>query len=118
MAHGWPALPGVSLDAWTPQQLSQHRLAAFSVKKGCYPGQEIVARTHFLGRAKRGLVRVRAANLAPRDALQGNDGRDVGQVVCVAGDHALAVVPMDAPTPLLHRGVPVEMMPLADGLAR
>src|SRR3546814_7533832 len=26
------------------------------VKKGCYPGQEIVARTHFLGQAKRGLA--------------------------------------------------------------
>ncbi|MFA0925271.1 ThiF family adenylyltransferase, partial [Xanthomonas fragariae] len=30
-------------------------LRAFSVKKGCYPGQEIVARTHFLGKAKRAL---------------------------------------------------------------
>ena len=36
--------------------LSLERLRAFSVKKGCYPGQEIVARTHFLGQAKRGLV--------------------------------------------------------------
>ena len=56
LRHGWPGIPGAHLDAWTPQQLSLQRFAAFSVRKGCYPGQEIVARTHFLGRAKREAV--------------------------------------------------------------
>jgi folate-binding protein YgfZ len=50
LAHGLPRLPASQSDHWTPQQLSLDRLNAFSVKKGCYPGQEIVARTHFLGR--------------------------------------------------------------------
>ena len=53
---GLPRLPASQREQWTPQQLSLERLHAFSVKKGCYPGQEIVARTHFLGKAKRGLV--------------------------------------------------------------
>ena len=53
---GFPRLPASQAEQWTPQMLSLDRLHAFSVKKGCYPGQEIVARTHFLGQAKRGLT--------------------------------------------------------------
>src|SRR5690606_33602869 len=57
LAHGLPRLEAAQAGQWTPQQLSLERLRAYSVHKGCYPGQEIVARTHFLGQAKRGLVR-------------------------------------------------------------
>lgn len=56
LLHGLPRLDASQSGEWTPQQLSLERLRAFSVKKGCYPGQEIVARTHFLGKAKRELV--------------------------------------------------------------
>ena len=58
---GLPRLPPSQAEQWTPQMLSLDRLRAFSVKKGCYPGQEIVARTHFLGQAKRGLALFEAA---------------------------------------------------------
>ncbi|WP_166636875.1 YgfZ/GcvT domain-containing protein [Cognatilysobacter terrigena] len=120
IAHGWPGLPDTSLDHWTPQQLSLQRFDAFSVKKGCYPGQEIVARTHFLGRAKRGLARLRVgADTAAGDALTDADGRDVGQVVVVRGDEALAVVPLEPVDAALHlRGAAVERLNLADGLQR
>jgi hypothetical protein len=57
VAHGIPVVSAAVTDAFTPQALSLGRLAAYSVKKGCYPGQEIVARTHFLGRSKRSLAR-------------------------------------------------------------
>ncbi|PSD48303.1 hypothetical protein C7E25_24255, partial [Stenotrophomonas maltophilia] len=36
-------------EVWTPQQLGLDRLNGYSVKKGCYPGQEIVARTRATG---------------------------------------------------------------------
>jgi hypothetical protein len=36
-----------------PQMLGFDRLGAVNFKKGCYPGQEIVARTHYLGKVKR-----------------------------------------------------------------
>src|SRR5690606_21575830 len=61
IACGLPRPGAATLDAWTPQQLSLDRLKAYSVRKGCYPGQEIVARTHFLGQAKRGLALFGAA---------------------------------------------------------
>lgn len=96
LAHGWPRLDAAQSEQWTPQQLSLERLQAFSVKKGCYPGQEIVARTHFLGQAKRTLALVHAdAPLAPGAPLRdgtGDGAGDVGSVVSVAGALALAVV--------------------------
>ena len=36
-----------------PQMLGYDQLGALNFKKGCYPGQEIVARTHYLGKVKR-----------------------------------------------------------------
>ncbi len=91
---GIPRLVFTQSAQWTPQQLSLERLAAYSVKKGCYPGQEIVARTHFLGQAKRGLVLLQAeVPLAAGDPV--SDGtRETGQVVSASGDWALAVAPL------------------------
>lgn len=125
LAHGLPRLSPSQREAWTPQMLSLERLGAFSLKKGCYPGQEIVARTHYLGQAKRTLQR-----LAGRGALSdsmpvlGAGGRELGRLACVAdaGDdrmEALAVLSADLPEeePLLA-SVPLSRLPLLGGLAR
>ena len=132
IAHGLPRPGAAGLEAWTPQQLSLDRLKAYSVRKGCYPGQEIVARTHFLGQAKRGLALFGCA-LAPApgtDVLDG--GRAVGSVVCatpaagepLAGCHpalVLAVLPLersDGAPALSAAGAPLAQLPLREGLAR
>jgi folate-binding protein YgfZ len=95
------------------------RLDAFSVKKGCYPGQEIVARTHFLGRAKRGLARIRAAGAQPGDPLLGPDDREAGTVIASVGADALAVLPLDAADVTYRlRDRDVERLAFADGLSR
>lgn len=121
LAHGLPRLAPGQAEQWTPQQLSLERLRAFSVHKGCYPGQEIVARTHFLGQAKRGLVRLagdQTLAVAPVAAVDA-PGRALGQVVSVAGDQALAVMPLDAGDGPFHvQGVACTPLPLLDGLAR
>ena len=57
VAQGVPWLQPDAAETFTPQALSLDRLGAFSVRKGCYPGQEIVARMHFLGQNKRDLRR-------------------------------------------------------------
>lgn len=124
LRHGLPRLPPTQVEAWTPHMLSLDRLAAFSVKKGCYPGQEIVARTHFLGQAKRGLVRLRAAAPLPPDGeVLARDGTALGRIVSVATDgadcEALAVLPQDAVLdPLWVGGIAAEPLPLLEGLAR
>ncbi len=125
LAHGLPRLEGAQADRWTPQQLSLDRLRAYSVKKGCYPGQEIVARTHFLGQAKRGLRLLEPAVAAtPGDVLHDAGGAAAGEVVCAAplpgGRHLVhAVAPLDAPADgfVLH-GQPAPARAFTGGLAR
>lgn len=120
VAHGLPRLPASQREQWTPQQLSLDRLRAFSVKKGCYPGQEIVARTHFLGQVKRGLSLYEAASsLVVGDDIVANEDRSIGKIICTAGSLALAVVPLNAPTEGLNSaGGTLKTMPLLGGLAR
>lgn len=123
MRHGLPRLPASQLGQWTPQQLSLERLHGFSVKKGCYPGQEIVARTHFLGKAKRGLALLEStAPIAVGSEVHGNGGA-LGTVVCSRMDDgmgiALAVLPLDRVEPATTiNECAVSEQPLRDGLAR
>ena len=122
LAHGLPRLPESQREHWTPQQLSLERLRAFSVKKGCYPGQEIVARTHFLGQAKRGLVALCAASPVPVEAEVELDGAAIGRIVAAspAGPcFALAVLPLDRGMgALAAAGLGLNDIGLRDGLAR
>jgi folate-binding protein YgfZ len=122
LAHGLPRLPESQREHWTPQQLSLERLRAFSVKKGCYPGQEIVARTHFLGQAKRGLAALCAAKPVPVGADVELDGTAIGKVVSASPAEpcfALAVLPLDRGTgALTSAGLGLNDIGLRDGLAR
>lgn len=49
-------LDGNTTGKFIPQMLGFEHIGAVSFKKGCYPGQEIVARAHYLGKVKRGPV--------------------------------------------------------------
>lgn len=107
-------------EQWTPQQLGLDRLHAFSVKKGCYPGQEIVARTHFLGKAKRALQLLELEAPVATGAPVLREGEPIGSVISIAGTLALAVLPLEETPP---SGLQVETraahwQPLREGLAR
>ena len=65
LALGIPWLVPQTSSRFLPQMLGMERLQAYSLRKGCYPGQEVIARTHFLGRSKRRLARVRAVQADP-----------------------------------------------------
>ena len=119
LRHGLPRLAAAQAEQWTPQQLSLQRLGAYSVKKGCYPGQEIVARTHFLGQAKRGLALFEAGAPPAAGADVMADGRAIGTVASVAGNLALAVLPLErGDTVLTVDGVALCEQPLLAGLQR
>lgn len=124
LEHGWPRLAEDQREHWTPQQLSLERLRGFSVRKGCYPGQEIVARTHFLGKAKRGLVLLEGDAVMTAGAEVHGDGRALGSLVSTGdadGRHlGLAVLPLERePAALGVEGVAaVREIPLRDGMAR
>lgn len=55
ISAGLPWLTETSSEDFIPQMLNIDKLGGISFNKGCYTGQEIVARTHYLGKAKREL---------------------------------------------------------------
>ena len=48
-----PEIVPETKEAFVPQMINLQGINALSFKKGCYPGQEIVARMHYLGKLKR-----------------------------------------------------------------
>lgn len=54
---GLPSVYADNVEAFVPQMLNLHAIGGVSFKKGCYPGQEIVARMHYLGKLKRRMYR-------------------------------------------------------------
>lgn len=116
---GLPRLIDSQREQWTPQQLGLDRLNAYSVKKGCYPGQEIVARTHFLGKAKRSLTLLHTGtDASPGDSVSQGDA-SIGTLVSSAGALALAVLPLElSPATLQVNGSEATRQELLDGLAR
>ena len=78
---------------------------AISFTKGCYPGQEPVARLHYRGHPNRGLrvLELEGGELPPSDAeLEDGDGRPVGRVTSAVADGdgvlALAFVRREVPS--------------------
>ncbi len=55
---GIPVITAASIDAYVPQMANMHLINGVSFTKGCYPGQEIVARMHYLGKLKRRMYRI------------------------------------------------------------
>lgn len=82
-------------EKFTPHMLNLDRTGAVSFSKGCYTGQEIVARTEHLGKVKRrvNLYRCSGGTLHAGDRAE-HDGKEIGEVVNAAGDLALVVVPV------------------------
>ncbi|HMM68087.1 MAG TPA: folate-binding protein [Dokdonella sp.] len=55
---GLPWIASATAGEFTPQALGLDRLGAVSLGKGCYPGQEVVARLHYRGGNKRGCFKI------------------------------------------------------------
>lgn len=73
-------------DRLLPTWIGLDALGAISTSKGCYPGQEIVARLHFKGGNKRWLYRITfpAAKLPEPGARLGENSEEAGLIVCSA----------------------------------
>lgn len=73
---------GLDMDDTTiPQEANLGDFGALSFDKGCYTGQETVARLHFRGHVNKSLRRIRASAAVPRGAeVRTADGKVVGDV--------------------------------------
>lgn len=85
---GVPDVTPATLEAFVPQMLNLDVLGGINFKKGCYTGQEIVARTHYLGKVKRRMHLGHIAadtTPAPGSNIYGTDSAEaVGMVVRTA----------------------------------
>ena len=86
-----PATSGL----FTPQMINLQKLGGVSFKKGCYLGQEVVARTQHLGKLKRHLINAHVnsnAKIPVGQELKNTDGTAVGIVVAYSQGNLLAVL--------------------------
>lgn len=115
ISAGVPCLMEQTREAFVPQMVNLHLIDALSFTKGCYPGQEIVARMQYLGKLKRHMRRFRVdAEYAPLPgtAVHAGDDSGAGQVIdAVAGPDGvelLAVVKTAAATGLSVADQPMQ----------
>jgi len=100
VAQVYPA----TAEQFIPQFINLERVGGVSFSKGCYPGQEIIARLRHRGRVKQRMLAARAVGvdaLAPGDALFDGDGKTVGTVVDAVNTGAREFIfNATAPSPL------------------
>jgi tRNA-modifying protein YgfZ len=92
IANGLPWITAATQDQFVPQMANLELIGGINFRKGCYPGQEIIARTQYLGKPKRRLFLAHvdaATNPAPGEPLAA-DG---------AGDQSAGTVVNAAPAP-------------------
>lgn len=116
---GRPLIAQATQDQFVPQMVNLELAGGVDFKKGCYPGQEIVARAQYRGAVKRRMVRLRGAALQPGQEIFSDDapGQPSGTVVNAAGGEALAVLQVSAieahsPVRAQPQAAPLEVLPL------
>jgi hypothetical protein len=101
---GIPVITPATQEQFVPQMTNLEAIGGISFQKGCYPGQEIVSRTQYLGKIKR---RMYLANIVTKepiaagDVLYSNNKQSCGMVVNAApspegGYDVLAVIQTDS----------------------
>jgi folate-binding protein YgfZ len=95
MASGLADINNDNSEQYTPHMLNLDLTGAVSFSKGCYTGQEVIARTEHLGSVKRRLNRYRISDDSVRigDPLF-DEQINVGKVVNVGAAEILAVTPV------------------------
>lgn len=84
---GIPVITAASIDAYVPQMANMHLINGVSFTKGCYPGQEIVARMHYLGKLKRRMYRIgfdtheKPATGTPLVTETSTESQDIGAIL-------------------------------------
>jgi folate-binding protein YgfZ len=92
---GRPLISAATQDQFVPQMVNFEALGAINFQKGCYPGQEIVARAQYRGQVKRRMVHVQApAGTELKPGQEFNGGVVVDSARSENGSEALAVMPV------------------------
>jgi folate-binding protein YgfZ len=94
-------------DKWIPQHINWHKLDGISFSKGCYTGQEIVARLQYLGKAKKALYHYSMTTETTTleqtaSQLFDSQGKKQGDVLLQRNSEILAVVNGENPETCLY----------------
>ncbi|MCK4865256.1 MAG: folate-binding protein YgfZ [Gammaproteobacteria bacterium] len=81
-----PEIVSETVEAFVPQMVNLQAINSLSFTKGCYPGQEVVARMHYLGKLKRrlyiGAVKGDTLPVSGQSIMTSNENEEkAGQVV-------------------------------------
>ena len=95
LAAGLPWIASLTQDLFIPQTVNLELAGGVSFTKGCYPGQEVVARSHYRGTVKRRMAygRLQETGTIAQPGVDVYDAKDAheptGRVVDAAGDALL-----------------------------
>ena len=118
---GIPQVTTANQARYTAQMLNLDLIGAISFSKGCYAGQEIIARTQNLGKIKRRLCRLGSETEITGDEVCVANGKKVGEILnrqkCPGGDQPaweyLAVIRHDQrQADLYNDGTPLSALDL------
>ncbi|HEY9272115.1 folate-binding protein [Achromobacter sp.] len=112
LAAGIPWIATATQDVFIPQTVNLELIEGVSFTKGCYPGQEVVARSHYRGTVKRRMAygtvadaSLQAAALAGVDVFDATQpGEPIGRVVDAASDAGVASVLFETTLAALPEG--------------
>ena len=101
---GLPSIWPQTVEEFVPQMVNLELINGVNFSKGCYPGQEIVARMHYLGKPKRRMYHLALAQAEPPQPgtdiyVADGDGQSAGKIVVaepgLQGSECLAVLQND-----------------------
>lgn len=79
---GYPWIDASTSETCVAQMLNLHNIGGIHFKKGCYPGQEIIARAQYRGQVKRGLATISCSSqLNNGENLVDDQGEEVGIII-------------------------------------
>lgn len=79
---GFATIFAATRDLFQPQELNYHAISAVSYNKGCYTGQEVVARLYFRGKLKQRLYSLQASfGKVPESTEIFAEDKHVGDIV-------------------------------------
>lgn len=97
---GYAWISTATKETAVAQMLNQHIIGGVHFKKGCYPGQEIIARAQYRGQVKRGLAVLSGNSAVEAGTILATDGEEAGIVLDSVKDSenftALAVIKFSA----------------------
>ena len=79
-------------ESFTPHELNYQNLGLINFEKGCFTGQEVIARMHYRGKLKFGLAKYRIGTenfLCERDYVYNKNNKRIGQIVSKEKDTGL-----------------------------